>query len=152
MHFSLLRLQLVELIKASYKVSNLPPTEAFTPALEFATSQLAPRAPTSPAFLDDLEKTMALLIFPMDKLTPQLQQLIDPKLKQTVADSVNHAILSWQGQQREARLRKLIQYRAWAEMKAREAKLDVPAILQLDPSESLTNGNEMMMIREGMIT
>lgn len=126
LHFSLLRLQLIELIRAIVSAPGPPSTSAFTPALEFATAQLAPRAPTSPTFQRDLEQTMALLIFPPEKLTPQLKALLDPALRQTVATAVNEAILSSQGERREARIRSLVRLRAWAEQKAREAKLDLP--------------------------
>jgi len=126
LHFSLLRLQLIELIRTTVTAPGPPSTAAFTPALEFATAQLAPRAPTSPAFLQDLERTMALLIFPPEKLTPQLKALLDPSLRQTVATAVNEAILSSQGERREARIRNLVRLRNWSEQKAREAKLDIP--------------------------
>ncbi|KAG9651958.1 hypothetical protein KCU64_g8528, partial [Aureobasidium melanogenum] len=122
LHFQLLRLQLIELIREIVNAPGPPSPTAFTPALEFATSQLAPRTPTSPAFLQDLERTMALLIFPSDKLTPQLKQLLDLSLRQTVASQVNEAILSSQGQRREARIRNLVRLRAWAEQRARETK------------------------------
>jgi len=44
LHFALLRLQLVELIRTC----NATPDGNITPALNFATTQLAPRAPTKP--------------------------------------------------------------------------------------------------------
>lgn len=65
---------------------------------------------------------MALLIFPSDKLTPQLKQLLDLDLRQTVASQVNEAILSSQDQRRESRIRDLVRLRAWAEQKARETR------------------------------
>jgi hypothetical protein len=46
------------------------------PALKFATEQLGPRAPTNRKFLGDLEKTMALLMFPSDSLEPELAALL----------------------------------------------------------------------------
>lgn len=143
LHFALLRLQLIELIRATVNTPGPPSTALFTPALEFATAQLAPRAPTSPAFLQDLERTMALLIFPPEKLTPQLKALLDPSLRQTVATSVNEAILSSQGERREARIRNLVRLRAWAEQKTRDAKLDLPERLQLGLStdEESANGH-----------
>src|SRR2546429_5534923 len=64
LHFALLRLQLVELIRTCTST----PGGDITPALTFATTQLAPRAPTKKEFLEDLERTMALLIFPPDNL------------------------------------------------------------------------------------
>jgi glucose-induced degradation protein 8 len=148
LHFALLRLQLIELIRKSLASNNLD----LAPALSFATNHLAPRAPTNPDFLLDLEKTMALLIFAPDNLTPDLQELLDPSLRQQIANRVNKAILEQQGQHREARLRNLVRLRSWAEEKAKEAKKDIPSHLSigLDSEEDIdddedeprsTNGN-----------
>ena len=148
LHFQLLRLQLIELIREIVNAPGPPSATAFTPALEFATSQLAPRAPTSPAFLQDLERTMALLIFPSDKLTPQLKQLLDLGLRQTVASQVNEAILSSQGQRREARIRNLVRLRAWAEQRARETKspeLPERIGLGLNGSQAIDEDGEAMI-------
>ena len=127
LHFALLRLQLIELIRNCMSTPNAD----ITPALTFATSQLAPRAPTNPEFLEDLERTMALLIFPPENLAPPLAALLDPNLRQTVANRVNEAILGNQGARREARIRNLVRLRAWAEKKAREANKDIPPKLSL---------------------
>jgi len=127
LHFALLRLQLVELIRTCTST----PDGDITPALEFATSQLAPRAPTSPQFLEDLERTLALLIFPSENLAPSLASLLNPGLRKDIATRVNEAILQSQGARKEARLRNLVKLRAWAEQKAREAKRDIPEKLDL---------------------
>lgn len=127
LHFALLRLQLIELIR---KCMTTPDAD-ITPALTFATSQLAPRAPTNPEFLEDLERTMALLIFPPENLAPPLAALLDPALRQTVANRVNEAILGSQGARREARIRNLVRLRAWSERKARDAGKDIPEKLDL---------------------
>ena len=127
MHFALLRLQLVELIRTCMDT----PGSDITPALDFATAQLAPRAPTNPQFLADLERTLALLIFPSDKLAPPLASLLDPALRKEIATRVNEAILQNQGARKEARLRNLVKTRAYAEQKAREAKKDIPDTLDI---------------------
>ncbi|KAJ5179872.1 CTLH domain-containing protein [Penicillium capsulatum] len=127
LHFSLLRLQLVELIRTCTST----PDGDISPALEFATSQLAPRAPTNPQFLEDLERTLALLIFPSDNLSPALASLLDPSLRKDIAMRVNEAILQNQGACQEARLRNLVKLRAFAEKKARSAKKDIPDKLEL---------------------
>lgn len=131
LHFSLLRLQLIELIR---KCTQSPNTD-ITPALTFASSQLAPRAPTNPTFLQQLEMTMALLIFPQENLSPNLAKLLEPGLRQEVANDVNEAILASMGAAREARLRNLVRLRSWAEQKARDAGKDLPykMSLGLDP-------------------
>ena len=122
-----MRLQLIELIRASTST----PDKDIGPALEFATSELAPRAPTNPQFLDDLEKTLALLIFPAENIDPSLAPLLSPDLRKEIATRVNEAILLSQGARKEARLRNLVRLRAWAERKARDAKKDIPEKLDL---------------------
>lgn len=74
---------------------------------------------------------MTLLIFPPNNLAPSLAALLDPSLRKSVANSVNEAILVSQGAEREARLRRLVRLRAWAEKNAREAKKDLPMTLDL---------------------
>jgi glucose-induced degradation protein 8 len=150
LHFSLLRLQLIELIRSatsqnSTSNSSSPTTNkpSISTALEFATTHLAPRAPTNSSFLADLERTMALLIFPPENLSPQLAELVDPKLRCVVANRVNEAILDSQGATREARIRKLVRARAWSEKMAREGgagtgsgrKIDLPDRLELGLDE-----------------
>ncbi|CAG8974892.1 hypothetical protein HYALB_00006675 [Hymenoscyphus albidus] len=144
LHFALLRLQLVELIREC----NSKPGGDITPALTFATQQLAPRAPTNPEFLEDLERTMALLVFPPDNLEPQLAALLHPDLRRFVADSVNKAILSIQNQRRDAAIRNLVRLRAWAEKTARDQKKDLPARIELGLDENedrYENGHEPMI-------
>ncbi|MCJ1404863.1 hypothetical protein MMC11_008089 [Xylographa trunciseda] len=131
LHFALLRLQLIELIRSC----TVTPDGDITPALTFATTHLAPRAPTSPEFLQDLEQTMALLIFPPDNLAPPLAALLDTKLRKDVAKRVNEAILQSNGERTRSKLLELVRTRAWAEQKARDAKKDIPDRIDigLDP-------------------
>jgi hypothetical protein len=128
LHFALLRLQLIELIRTCTTTSA---NADITPALKFATSQLAPRASTSKDFLEDLERTMALLVFPTDNLTPQMSELLKPSLRWEVADRVNQAILRRQGQSVEAKIKEWVRARAWAEREAKLAHKDVPTNLKL---------------------
>ncbi|KAJ5214888.1 LisH dimerization motif subgroup [Penicillium chermesinum] len=137
LHFALLRLQLIELIRTCTST----PDGDISPALEFATAQLAPRAPTNPQFLEDLERTLALLIFPSDNLSPSLASLLDPSLRKDIAAQVNEAILQSQGARKEACLRNLA--------KAREAKKDIPEKLDIgligtnhDSSDDRPNTND----------
>ncbi|KAK0120650.1 hypothetical protein ONS96_010854 [Cadophora gregata f. sp. sojae] len=146
LHFALLRLQLVELIR----IYNATPGGDITPALTFASTQLAPRAPTNKEFLEDLERTMALLIFPPDSLEPPLAALLRPELRRTVADRVNKAILTIQNSRRDAAIRSLVRLRAWAEDAARQSKKDLPSHLELgfdgdEKGTSIENGHEPMI-------
>ena len=122
----MLRLQLVELIRTSGKNGG-----DINPAIKFATEQLGPRAPTNPQFLEDLEKTMALLLFPQDALDPQLAALLDPNLRRDAADSVNRAILEKQSSRREAAIRQIVKMRSWAEDKARKNQIVLPSKIDI---------------------
>lgn len=143
LHFSLLRLELVELIRECTASAD----GDITPALNFAQTHLAPRAPTSPQFLEDLENTMALIVFPHDKLGPELEPLLHPNLRREVADSVNLTLLN-----RPPSMKMLIRAKAWAEKNAKASskgdvgQMGVDLSLDLTGSspQTTTNGNEAM--------
>jgi len=147
LHFALLRLQLIELIRACTSSATSDMTPAITPALNFASAQLAPRAATNPDFLKDLELTMSLLIFlpaPPGELQKELKELLEPSLRRNVASKVNEAILTSMGASGESRMRRLVRLRQWAETKARAAGKDVPPNLPLglqEADERPANGN-----------
>lgn len=124
LHFSLLRLQLVELIR---QYNGGDPN----PVIEFAQQKVAPRAAPNGSFLKDLEATMALLMFPHDSLKPELAALLKPELRQITATKVNEAILERQARRREAAIRQLLKMRAWAETSARTKKKDLPDRIDL---------------------
>ncbi|KAM3432940.1 hypothetical protein NHJ13734_006636 [Beauveria thailandica] len=148
LHFSLLRLQLVELIRGCNATGG-----DISPALKFATEQLGPRAPTNPQFLEELEKTMALLLFPPETLEPQLAALLKPDLRRDAADKVNRAILERQSTRREAAIRQLVKMRAWAESAARDRGVNLPDRLDVGLNADDTdrrqanpeNGHEPML-------
>ncbi|KAI2619192.1 CTLH/CRA C-terminal to lish motif domain-containing protein [Hypoxylon sp. NC1633] len=146
LHFALLRLQLVELIRKSQPGGDIGP------ALEFAQTQLGPKAPRTPQFLEDLEKTMSLLVFDHDTLDPSLSALLRPDLRREVAEKVNEAILESQNQRRDAAICHLVQMRAWSEETVRkEGKKDLPPRIDLgldgDDSDKhgAENGHEPMI-------
>jgi len=127
LHFSLLRLQLIEIIRRGDKNSK----DDLLAAVHFANKQLAPRAKGHPQFIEDLERGMALLIFPSESLPPALKTLLDPSLRLSLATQVNRAILHNQGEQTEAQIRDLVKLRQWAEQKCRETKKSIPPTLSL---------------------
>ncbi|KAI8959215.1 CTLH/CRA C-terminal to lish motif domain-containing protein [Daldinia sp. FL1419] len=139
LHFALLRLQLVELIRKSRPGGDIGP------ALEFAQTQLGPKAPRTPQFLEDLEKTMSLLVFDHDNLDPTLSELLKPALREQVAVKVNQAILDRQKQRRDAAIVHLCQMRSWSEDTVRKEgkKILPPRIdLGLDGDDSTRFGVE----------
>ncbi|TKA32612.1 hypothetical protein B0A54_15601 [Friedmanniomyces endolithicus] len=132
LHFHLLQLQLIEIIRTVLaKPGSSPAATDFLPAIKFATEQLSPRAPTDPKYQQALERTMALMIFPPEKMTPEFKELLDEELRRKVAVEVNRAILESRGERSEAKIRQLIKARAWAEQEARAAKVDLPAYVPL---------------------
>jgi len=152
LHFSLLRLQLVELIRTCNATGG-----DISSALKFATEQLGPRASTHRKFLEDLEKTMALLLFPPDTLEPQLAALLDPDLRRDAADKVNRAILERQSTRREAAIRHLVKMRAWAEGAARDKGASLPERLDIglrseDPQNQVWRGSSSENGHEPMVT
>jgi len=101
--------------------------------------------------MEDLERTMALLVFPQNSLEPPLAALLRPELRRSVADRVNKAILTSQNTRRDAAIRSLVRLRAWAEDTARQGKKDLPTRLDLglDGDEKVDmpeNGAEPMII------
>ncbi|KAF5000181.1 hypothetical protein FGRMN_1995 [Fusarium graminum] len=144
LHFALLRLQLVELIRNCNASGG-----DIRPALKFATEQLGPRAPTNSKFLEDLERTMALLLFPSDSLEPQLAVLLQPELRREVADNVNRAILERQSQRREAAIRQLVRMRVWAENTARGKHRNIPDRLDIGLNGEESDGPGMPQTGNG---
>lgn len=127
LHFALLRLQLVELIRDS----GWKETGWELRVIHFAKENLAPRAAANPDFLEDLEQTMALAVFPHDNLDRNLAAILDLDLRRKVADDVNMAILQHQAERRDAAIRELVRMRAWAENKARHTTKSLPEVLEL---------------------
>lgn len=99
--------------------------------MTFAQEHLGPRASTNPRFLEDLEQTMSLLLFPPESLPAQNKWLLEPQLRRDVANQVNESILHQRGQRREAVLRSLIKTRAWSEGKARNSGKTLPEVIEL---------------------
>ena len=90
---------------------------------------------------------MALIVFPHDKLGPELEPLLHPNLRREVANNVNLALLD-----RPASIKMLIRARAWAEKNARATGKPEPCQMGVDLSldlrgsspQATANGNEVM--------
>jgi hypothetical protein len=123
LHFALLRLQLIELIRDSTE-----PDMDIMPAVYFAKNQLAPRGATNPEFRKDLEDVMTLVVLPRSDAMnqPHLKELLNLSHRRNIAARVNEAILINCGQQREARLRNLVRLRQWSERKLRASGKELP--------------------------
>lgn len=148
LHFALLRLQLVELIRNCGEGDK----QSTIAAIKFASEQLGPRAPKHKDFLDQLEKTMALFLYPRKELRPEQQALLHPDLRRDVADKVNKAVIFRQTKRREAAIRQLVKVRTWAEDSARSAKKDLPSRLELGLNGEDVDGSPHENGSEAMVT
>eukprot|EP00166_Cyanidium_caldarium_P006435 ctg_948.g332 len=96
LHFHLQQQRLIELIRQGRTDE----------AIAFAQSELAPRGERDPALLDELERTMALLVYEMGEGTTttttatngHLQELLDVSRRSRIASELNAAILARQNQ------------------------------------------------------
>ena len=102
--FHLQQQRLIELIRAGDAAE----------ALDFAAAQLAPCGEDHPAFLEELERTVALLIFEDPAASP-MGDLLGPLQRQKTAGELNAAILAAQSQAREPKLPNLLKLLVWAQ-------------------------------------
>lgn len=127
LHFHLLQLHLIELIRQS----RIPE------ALSFAQSELAPRGEAHPQFLKELERTMALLAFEMPSLLghssgkgaamPEgIASLLDQGQRLRTAEELNKAILTAQSQGKDPKLPGLMRMLAWGESMLAEKGAEFP--------------------------
>ena len=93
--FALQRQRLIELIRGG-DVEG---------ALDFASEFLAPHAEADPAFRAELEKALALLVFPSPAdAPPALAELLAPAQRAAAADELNAAVLHSQGHESGTKL------------------------------------------------
>ncbi|KAI5481082.1 hypothetical protein MNV49_006268 [Pseudohyphozyma bogoriensis] len=130
LHFHLLQLHLIELIRQS----RIPE------ALLFAQTELAPRGEEHPQFLKELERTMALLAFEMPafpssaasavvpapppsgkkakeevQMPSSISSLLDQSQRLKTAAELNAAILTSQSHNKEPKLPGLMKMLGWGE-------------------------------------
>lgn len=102
-------------------------------ALGFAQEYLAPQGEEHPQFLDELERTVALLAFEDTKSSP-VADLMDVAQRQKTASELNAAILSSQCQEKEPRLPLLLKLMIWAQNQL-EDKVTFPKITDLTTAQ-----------------
>ena len=83
-------------------------------ALEFAQDHLAPRGEENPEFLEDLEKTVALLIFNNPHESP-MSNLLELTQRQHTAGELNAAVLSSQNRPSSPKLPRMLKFLEWAQ-------------------------------------
>lgn len=102
--FHLKQQRLIELIREG-NIDN---------ALAYAQEEMAPRGEENPEFLEELERTMALLAFEDESRCP-VNFLLSHSQRQKTAGEVNAAILTSQCQERDARLPLALKMMLWAQ-------------------------------------
>ncbi|GAB4821825.1 hypothetical protein N2152v2_008871 [Parachlorella kessleri] len=121
--FHLQQQRLIELVRAG-KVEE---------ALAFAQEFLAPCGEENPAFLEELERTVTLLVFEDVKDSP-LADLMEPSQRHKTASELNAAILASQSQEKESRLPNLLKLLVWTQQQLDE-KAAYPRIIDLATAE-----------------
>ncbi|XP_034892064.1 protein GID8 homolog isoform X3 [Populus alba] len=83
-------------------------------ALEFAQEELAPRGEENQSFLEELERTVALLAFE-DVSSCPVGGLLDISQRLKTASEVNAAILTSQSREKDPKLPSLLKMLLWAQ-------------------------------------
>lgn len=83
-------------------------------ALEFAAEEMAPRGEEHPEFLQELERTMALLAF-QDVQSSPVADLLLPGQRQKTASELNAAILLSQSREKDPQLPNLLKMLMWTQ-------------------------------------
>merc|ERR1719421_1038806 len=97
-------------------------------ALVFAQEYLAPLGEDNPAFLEDLERTVALLAFDEDNVgASPFADLLSPAQRNRTAGELNAALLASQCQERDSRLPVLLRMLVRAQDRLRE-RVKFPAM------------------------
>uniref|UniRef100_A0ACD5VMN2 Uncharacterized protein n=1 Tax=Avena sativa TaxID=4498 RepID=A0ACD5VMN2_AVESA len=104
LYFHLQQQKLIELIRVG-KINE---------ALEFAREELAPRGEENQVFLEEIEKTVALLVFEDVKNCPY-GELLDVSHRLKTASEVNAAILTSQSHEKDAKLPSLLKMLIWTQ-------------------------------------
>ncbi|EPZ31748.1 hypothetical protein ROZALSC1DRAFT_26462 [Rozella allomycis CSF55] len=121
--FRLQQQKLIEMIRAG----------RLDDAIEFAQEELAPRGEEHPEFLEELERTMALMIFDGDENSP-VKDLLDTNQRQKTASELNSAILTTQCQEKEPKLPLMLKMLVWSQ-KLLEEKENFPKITNFVTAE-----------------
>ncbi|XP_059623134.1 protein GID8 homolog isoform X2 [Cornus florida] len=98
-------------------------------ALEFAQEELAPRGEENLIFLEELERTVALLAFE-DFTNCPVGELLDISQRLKTASEVNAAILTSQSHEKDPKLPSLLKMLIWAQNQLEE-KASYPRIKNL---------------------
>ncbi|XP_065072309.1 glucose-induced degradation protein 8 homolog [Rhopilema esculentum] len=120
LYFHLQQQQLIELIRER-KVEK---------ALEFSQNVMAELSLENSQFLDELEKTMALLAYENPENSP-FADLLNFSQRHKVASELNAAVLEADHQQTNSRLENLLKMLLWAQNELDEKKIKYPKMIDV---------------------
>lgn len=95
-------------------------------ALDFAQEHLAKRGMENRELLEELERTMVLLLFDQKDDSP-VSELLDYTHRQKTASELNAAILTSQSQAKDPKLPTLLKLLAWSQSRLKQ-ELEFPEI------------------------
>lgn len=120
LYFHLQQQRLIELIREKDIES----------AVEFAQNQLAEIGNESSEFLEELERTMALLAFDSPEESP-FGELLHPSQRQKVASELNAAILEGENRKTTPKLANVLKLLLWAQQELDSKKAKYPRMIEL---------------------
>ncbi|KAI8580411.1 hypothetical protein K450DRAFT_173625 [Umbelopsis ramanniana AG] len=125
--FHLQQQRLIELIRRG----------EFAEALDFASEEMAPRGEENPEFLEELERTMALMAFEDTRQSP-VSDLLHPAQRQKTASELNAAILTSQSQEKDPKLPSLLRMLVWSQNQLDEQRINYPRIDNFGTADLVT--------------
>ena len=99
-------------------------------AVDFAQNQMAEQGKENPKFLEELERTMALLAFDNAEDSP-FGELLDLSQRQKVASELNAALLAEDNQPTSPRLVKIMKLLEWSQSELDRNKVKYPKMNDL---------------------
>mmetsp|Transcript_25910 Transcript_25910/g.28814 ORF Transcript_25910/g.28814 Transcript_25910/m.28814 type:complete len:268 (-) Transcript_25910:203-1006(-) len=128
LYFALQKQRLIELIRSG----DVPG------ALMFAQQELSTRAKLDPDFLQELEKTMALLAFENPLEQSPDAYLLQHSQRQKTASMLNRAVLDSEFKDEEPKLKRILQRLLWSQQQLVNKSLKFPYIEDLSKGELYT--------------
>lgn len=120
LYFHLQQQQLIEFVREK-KIEK---------ALEFAQNAMAELSIENSEYLDELEKTMALLAYENPELSP-FAELLNFSQRHKVASELNAAILEADHQQTNSKLENLLKMLLWVQRELDEKKVKYPKMVDV---------------------
>lgn len=120
LYFFLQQLKLIELIREG----------SLEEAVQFAQTELADLGEENPQFLNELERTMALMAFDKPEESP-FGELLHLSQRQKVASELNSAMLETQNQKTTSNLSNVLRLLLWSQSQLSEKNVKFPVMTDI---------------------